>query len=95
MATTVSDLQALGYVRADQDPSDGRKRVLSLTADGRSALHDDRRGRVKRLADAIEGTLSDEEMRALARALALLEQVTAPLSGSTSRPGRPPITGDW
>jgi len=46
---------------------------------------------------AIEGTLSDDEVHALARAIVLLERVTATITGNTSPPGPEPapITGDW
>lgn len=80
MAVTITDLRKLGYVSAGPHPVDGRKKVLRLTADGRSALNDDRKGRVKRLSDAV-ATLSGEEVGALADALVLIERVAAVIAG--------------
>lgn len=96
MAVTVTDLRNLGYVDAGPHPVDGRKKVLNLTADGRSALNYDRKGRVKRLSDAV-ATLSDEEVGTLADALELIERVTAAITGdvSSARSGKPPVPGDW
>jgi DNA-binding MarR family transcriptional regulator len=97
MAATIRELRDLGYVDAVPHPADGRMKVLSLTDAGRSALDDDRKGRVRRLADAIGGSLSGEEVRVLAQALTLIERVTAAVAAGTGpvRPGRSPITGDW
>lgn len=37
-AKTISVLEALGYVTRDADPADARKKVLQVTAEGRSAI---------------------------------------------------------
>ena len=97
MAATVKDLRDAGYITAVPDQDDGRKKVLSLTAHGRAALDDDRGSRVRQLADAITGTLTDEEMHALAEALVLLERVTTAITGdiSPAGPEPAPVTGDW
>ena len=97
MAATVKELKDTGYVTAVPHQADGRKKVLSLTADGRAALDNDRTGRVRQLADAIAGALSNEEACALARALVLIERVTAAIAANMrpSGPEPPPITGDW
>jgi DNA-binding MarR family transcriptional regulator len=97
MAATVKDLKDAGYITAVPHRDDGRKKVLGLTEHGRAALDDDRGSRVRQLAGAIEGTLSNEEVHTLSRALELLERVTAAITGNTSSPGPEPapITGDW
>jgi DNA-binding MarR family transcriptional regulator len=97
MAATVSELHNLGYVAAVPDRADGRKKLLSLTAAGRAVLDDDRRGRVRRLAEAIGRTLSNDELSALDRALPLVERITMTITEGSGPPGpeRPPITGDW
>ncbi|MGR7002266.1 MarR family winged helix-turn-helix transcriptional regulator [Yinghuangia aomiensis] len=45
MAATVGVLEERGLVERRPDPEDGRSRLISLTADGRSLLEDRRRGR--------------------------------------------------
>ncbi|HEX3488899.1 MAG TPA: MarR family transcriptional regulator [Streptosporangiaceae bacterium] len=97
MAATVRELHDLGYVAAVPDGADGRKKLLSLTAAGRAVLDDDRQSRVRRLAEAIGRTLSNDERSALAQALPLVERISVTITEETvpPRPERPPITGDW
>jgi DNA-binding MarR family transcriptional regulator len=54
MAQTVSDLETLGLVARNPDPSDGRRALVSLTGEGRSTLEADRRHREGWLVKAIE-----------------------------------------
>jgi DNA-binding MarR family transcriptional regulator len=94
MAANVGELRDLGYLNAAPHPADGRMRVLTLTAAGRAALEADRAARVHRLAGALERSLSGEEAHDLARAIALIERVTAAVAAGGDH-GQPPVTGDW
>lgn len=97
MATTVKDLHDAGYVVATSDEGDGRKKILSLTGAGRQALERDRQDRVTRLAAAMERSLTDDELRAVADALPLIDRVTASImkDRDPALPARSPVTGDW
>jgi DNA-binding MarR family transcriptional regulator len=97
MAVTVKELLDSGYLASAPHARDGRKKVLSLTADGRQALDDDRHGRVRRLTEAIERALNDSERRALEQALRLIDRITASvtLDAGPSETAHGPITGNW
>jgi DNA-binding MarR family transcriptional regulator len=70
------ELEALGLVRADQDPADGRRRPLSLTQAGRAQAA--RLGDVNHALARAYGELFAE---AGANALAAVEQLEAALRG--------------
>jgi DNA-binding MarR family transcriptional regulator len=96
MAATVKDLTEAGHVSAEPDPADARKKLLTLTPSGTSAIRDERRRRVARLADAVDAALDDADRRTLARALELVDRVTNAVA--QRRPAGPdgqPLTGDW
>jgi DNA-binding MarR family transcriptional regulator len=97
MAVIVKELLDLGYVDAVPHEVDRRKKVLRLTLDGKRALDADREGRVKRMSDAVERSLAEEEVQLLDAALGLIDRVTATIAEDLA-PGdrrRGPITGDW
>lgn len=94
MAATVGELRNLGYLSAAPHPADGRMKVLTLTPAGLAALEADRAARVHLLAGALERSLSGTEVRDLARAIALIERVTAAVA-AVSGHDQPPVTGDW
>jgi DNA-binding MarR family transcriptional regulator len=75
MAQTVADLQEAGLIERRADPSDGRRTLIELTADGRAALERERRNRDDWLARAIDQDLTDSEQAALERAVALLRRL--------------------
>jgi DNA-binding MarR family transcriptional regulator len=97
MAVTTKELLEVGSLEAAPHPVDGRKKVLNITDAGKRALNDDRDNRVKRLADAIKSTLSDNERLLLADALKLIDRITATISGdiNDTTKGRGLVTGDW
>ncbi|MFC8720852.1 MarR family winged helix-turn-helix transcriptional regulator [Kitasatospora sp. NPDC057198] len=97
MAATVKELTAAGHLAAGDDPSDARKKVLTLTAAGKAALEEDRRHRVALLSRTLADTLDAAERAELARALTLLDRVTAALAehGAAPRTDRGPVTGAW
>ena len=75
MAAIVADLESRGYVARDQDPSDGRRRLVRVTDDGRSALADDRAAMSGWLASVITQRLDDDERAVLAAALPVLHKL--------------------
>jgi DNA-binding MarR family transcriptional regulator len=75
MAQTVSDLEAERLIERRPDPTDGRRALVELTADGREALEADRRAREGWLAQAIEQDLSPREQDVLANAVELLRRL--------------------
>ena len=74
MAQTVSDLEADGLVERNPDPSDGRRAMVSLTADGQTALEADRRHREGWLVNAI-GELPPEDQATVERAIVVLRRL--------------------
>jgi DNA-binding MarR family transcriptional regulator len=81
MASTVASLVAAGLAARTQDPADGRRVVITLTAAGRAAVLADRRRREGWLAEAIDRDLSAREQRVLAEATALLRRLADGGSG--------------
>ncbi|QAY71740.1 MarR family transcriptional regulator [Xylanimonas protaetiae] len=77
MAATLATLEERGLVRRDADPEDGRRQLLSLTETGRSTFDGERQARREWLADAVRTHADDDELRVLARAVAILERVLA------------------
>jgi DNA-binding MarR family transcriptional regulator len=78
MATTVQALEQRGLVTRAPDPGDGRRAVITLTADGQRLLTDRRTLKTHALAEAI-ARLSDDERRALAEAARLLDRLAEEL----------------
>lgn len=75
MAQTVSDLEADGLVERRPDPADGRRALVSLTAQGIETLQTERRNREGWLAQAIAQDLSAEEQALLGEAVELLRRL--------------------
>lgn len=75
MAQTVADLEAEGLVARRPDPDDGRRAIVSLTAEGKEALDADRREREGWLAEAIARDLSADERRVLRQAVELVRRL--------------------
>lgn len=76
MTRTVQALEAAGLVRREPDPEDGRVVRLSATARGGSVLHAARERRVETIVEGLR-RLSSEDLRALDRAIALIERLAA------------------
>lgn len=89
MTALVARLSAQGLVRREQDPTDGRAVVLSLTPAGADLLARRRAARTDRLAPTVAG-LSLEDLRRIADALPALQNLTgalrrpAPINAPTS-----------
>jgi len=77
MASTVHTLERAGLVHGRPDPTDGRRRLIDMTAAGRAMLADDRARRVGWLADTISRDLTPHEQRVLADAVELLSRIAA------------------
>jgi DNA-binding MarR family transcriptional regulator len=75
MAQTVHELEAAGLVIKRPDPEDGRRQLLELTGDGRTALRAARAAREDWLAQALERELDPGEREQLRRALQLLDRL--------------------
>jgi DNA-binding MarR family transcriptional regulator len=75
MAQTVGDLERDGLVARSPDPSDKRRAVVEMTADGRATLETDRVHREGWLAQAIVEQLSTAEQAALMEAVGVLRRL--------------------
>jgi DNA-binding MarR family transcriptional regulator len=75
MAQTVTELEAEGLIDRRPDPTDGRRALLELTDEGHSTLRAEREHREGWLIGAITDGFSEQEQRALARAVPLLRRL--------------------
>ena len=76
MSVIVGILEERGMVARAPDPGDARRFRLSATAAGRELLAGRRSVKARRVALALEATLTPAERRRLAAALPLLDRVT-------------------
>lgn len=74
MAQTVGDLEADALVERRPDPDDRRRALVSLTADGRARIEEDRRVREGWLVKALEG-LPEADRETIERAIEILSQL--------------------
>jgi DNA-binding MarR family transcriptional regulator len=75
MAQTIGDLESRSFVTRRPDPTDGRRALVELTAEGRATLESDRRLREGWLARAISEDLSAAEQATLGHALTVLRRL--------------------
>ena len=83
MGASVAELEEHDLVARTDDPSDGRRKLVSLTREGSRALAEARARRQTWLVQAIETELDLPEQRRLLSTLELLRRVTA---SATHRP---------
>jgi DNA-binding MarR family transcriptional regulator len=76
MAKIIRALEDAGLVSGSPDPNDGRKTLLDLTEVAREEYRTGRRIRQDWLAQAMEASLSPEEIIHLAKATDLLRRLT-------------------
>lgn len=76
MTRTVAALVGLGLAERADDPDDGRKVIVSATAEGRRVVHDTRRRRDEWLCRRMAG-LPDADVEVLRRAGELLARMAA------------------
>ncbi|WP_329123370.1 MarR family winged helix-turn-helix transcriptional regulator [Streptomyces sp. NBC_01465] len=74
-AKTVAALEEAGLAVRTPDPDDGRRQLVSLTDAGRERFQGERRSRQEWLARTLEERCSDEELRTVIAAMALLDDV--------------------
>jgi DNA-binding MarR family transcriptional regulator len=75
MAATVAVLEERGLVGRRPDPDDGRKQLVSVSADGRAYLADRRRAGEEWMARALRDRFTEQELRTVLAALPLLERL--------------------
>ena len=75
VATTLGVLVDRELVERRPDPGDGRRQLVSLTADGRHVLEDARRSGEEWLSRALAESLSPDELAEVAAAMTLLQRV--------------------
>jgi DNA-binding MarR family transcriptional regulator len=75
MGATLAELEVLGLVGRSSDPEDGRRVVMSLTAEGLAALNNKRKARVEHLAAALSEGFTASEIATLMAALPLIDRL--------------------
>lgn len=78
VAANLDALTALGLIARTADPSDGRRSVVALTPAGHERWAGDRAARQEWLARTLRGRLTDDELRTVLAATALLDRVLQP-----------------
>ena len=79
MGVTVAALLDRGLIERSRDPEDGRRIVLSITGEGRAMVRDKRGARTEHIAAALRDGFSDDDLRQLMAATALLERLAEKL----------------
>jgi DNA-binding MarR family transcriptional regulator len=75
MGTTIASLEELGLVTRSPDTSDARRSILSLTPEGRSAVHSGRNAVVDKVTAVLEESFADTEIAVLSAAAPLIERL--------------------
>ncbi|MFB6538681.1 MarR family winged helix-turn-helix transcriptional regulator [Streptomyces noursei] len=76
MTATVAALAKLGLVRRNPDPDDGRRLLITLTAEGQCRVEEGRQARTEWLAGQLQAKCTEDERRAVIAAMAVLERLT-------------------
>ncbi|HVX54997.1 MarR family winged helix-turn-helix transcriptional regulator [Nocardioides sp.] len=74
MSATLAGLERRGLIERASDPRDGRRVLLSVTAEGRATIEAKRAVRTQQIAAAL-GHLAEEEIAALRAAVPALERL--------------------
>jgi DNA-binding MarR family transcriptional regulator len=75
MGATLSTLESRGLLQRRADSVDGRKTILSLTAEGTEKLRNRRSARAEQLARALTAGFTHSELQQLKAAVPLLERL--------------------
>lgn len=77
VATTIAVLEERALVQRRPDPTDGRRQVVSLTAEAHALLASTAAAREEWLTRALQERLTEAERRTVIEAMALLERVSS------------------
>jgi DNA-binding MarR family transcriptional regulator len=75
MTATLNALAEQGLIERHPDPDDGRKHIVALSPRGLERFGDDRQGRHAWLAAAMEEKFTADQLRTIAEALTLLDEL--------------------
>jgi DNA-binding MarR family transcriptional regulator len=75
MAVTLATLEQRGLITRTPDPTDGRRQIVELTADGRERLEGVREAREEWLATSFQNAFTEDERQVIIASMALLERL--------------------
>jgi DNA-binding MarR family transcriptional regulator len=75
MAQTIRDMESDGLIERRADPTDGRRSLVDMTAEGRGMLEEDRRRRQGWLTEALARELNAQERADLMKAVDLMRRL--------------------
>ncbi|WP_063739355.1 MarR family transcriptional regulator [Streptomyces iakyrus] len=75
MGATIASLEALGLVERNPDATDGRRSILSLTAEGRTAIQSGRNAVDDKVTAALKDSFTDKDIETLSAAAPLIERL--------------------
>jgi DNA-binding MarR family transcriptional regulator len=75
MGATIASLEALGLVERNPDATDGRRSILSLTAEGRTAIRSGRNAVDDKVTAALKDSFDDKDIETLSAAAPLIERL--------------------
>jgi DNA-binding MarR family transcriptional regulator len=75
MGVTVSALEAKGLIARSPDPADGRRSILTITAEGTTKVHTNRGQLTDRLAAALAEHFTAEDMASIRSAAPLIQRL--------------------
>ncbi|MFD5451260.1 MarR family winged helix-turn-helix transcriptional regulator [Streptomyces sp. NPDC127100] len=75
MGATIASLEELGLVSRSPDATDRRRSTLSLTPDGRMAVHSGRNAVVDKVTAVLEDTFTTADIETLSAAAPLIERL--------------------
>jgi DNA-binding MarR family transcriptional regulator len=75
MAQTIRDMESDGLIERRADPTDGRRSLVDMTAEGRGMLEEDRRRRQGWLTEALARELNAQERADLMKAVELMRRL--------------------
>ncbi|MEU3985399.1 MarR family transcriptional regulator [Streptomyces sp. NPDC026672] len=76
MTATVTQLASMGLLERSPDPEDGRRLLITLTAEGHRRVEQGRQARTEWLAGRLQDRCTEEERRTVIAAMAVLERLT-------------------
>ena len=79
MGATIAELESRGLLERRADPDDGRRSMLSITAQGAAILRSRRDARIVQLSQVLRAHFTDDEVAQLAAAAPLIERLAESL----------------